>query len=274
MKCMRKYFIQWASLGFLILCTQVSYAEAVFIDHCKHGCPTSESGSEVVVVRHLYASAIGEAGLPVWAAYRVFDATVGVASLFPRMWEEERLVSMTNLLPVPDGAQPGFTQPNLENSQDREYRVNEIRLVAEDRGRLTPMTSFASTPYLQELNLLSNMTPMPPDLRLGPWSRLDQAINESTREDGYYYVVSGPVFERDNRGEFVESIVGFFKVVARGDSVAGFLFPPQTKPHVSYCEYQLSLPEIEAKTSIDFFPSRDSAWDTNLAGRFGCSIDQ
>ncbi len=270
MKCMRKFLIQWANLSALMLITHGSFAEQVFIDHCKHGCPTRVNGAETLVVRHLFASSLHGSGLAEWVAYRVFSETVGVASLFPRTWEAERLIQSANSAASLESS-PRYVQPDLANSQDREYRVNEIRLLADDRGRLAPMTSFASTPYLNELNLLSNMSPLPPSLRLGPWARLDQAVNERTAQGGFFYVVSGPLLAPGQSELISENPAGFFKVIAKDAKLAAFLFPADIEPHVSYCQYQLSFDELERLTQIDFFHLAGSDWSENLASDLGCN---
>jgi hypothetical protein len=139
---MRKFLTQWAKLAALMLLSNQVWAEQVFIDHCKHGCPVGGGGAGTLVARHLFAAAINDKGLADWVAYKVFAETVGVASLFPRLWQAEPLIEIAVSKAQLDTS-PRFVQPNLENSQDREYRVNEIRLLNDERGRLAPMTSFA-----------------------------------------------------------------------------------------------------------------------------------
>jgi hypothetical protein len=251
-----------------MLLTNVCLAEQVFIDHCKHGCPVLSNGTETLVVRHLFVSSMNNNGLVQWLAYRVFAETVGVASLFPRTWQAEALVEAAANSPAMLDSSPRFVQPNLENSQDREYRVNEIRLLDDERGRLAPMTSFANTPYLNQLNLLSNMSPLPSDLRLGPWSRLDQAVNEQSVNGGYFFIVSGPlaaVSETNSKS------AQFFKVVAQDNRLAAFLFPADSAPHVSYCQYQVNLDELEKLSQISFFPRFEAVWSEDLAADFGCT---
>ena len=92
-------------------------------------------------------------------------------------------------------SQSNFDQPDLSDAQDRDYRVNEVVFTADGRGRLAPITSFADTPFWDELNNLSNMTTLPNDLRSGAWSRLEQAINELVAYKEELYVVSGPLYE-------------------------------------------------------------------------------
>ena len=271
MKCMRKSLIQWVKFAALMLLANKSVAEQVFIDHCMHGCPVRENGADTLVVRHLFASSMNDSGLVEWVAYRVFADTVGVASLFPRSWQAERLLEAAAQSAPQLDSSPRFVQPNLENSQDSEYRVNEIRLLADDRGRLAPMTSFANTPYLNELNLLSNMSPLPPDLRLGAWSRLDQAVNEESVGGGDYYIVSGPVVADSEATPGRNTSTQFFKVIARDEQLATFLFPSDIAPHISYCQFQSSLAELEELTLIDFFPTYDSAWTEDLAQELGCT---
>lgn len=274
MKCINKFFIQWASIFCLsVVCNSSVLAQQLFIDHCKHGCPSSNETDDVLLVRHLFAASVLDNGLAQWVAYRVFAETVGVASLLPRYWQADRLIQSQTAIEESLDDAPRFIQPDLSDSQDRDYRVNEVTLLSEDRGRLAPMTSFANTPYWNELNMLSNMAALPADLKLGSWARLDQAINEISTQGGYYFVVSGPVYMSDTQQHSIEDPDAFFKIVATGDRIASFLFTTNIKPHESYCDFQSTLDEMQALSKIDFFPKYEESWHENLALELGCSTN-
>ena len=171
MQFTNKFSIQWVSVCLLLAAATIS-AQEINISHCLKSCPDVSRPNNEVVLHHVYAAAvIPETGEVEWVAYRVLPESIGVASLLPRWREADRLLYGAQF-----GADleqsPSFTQPDLSNAQDSEYRTNEIRVAAEDRGRLTPMTSFAATPFWPELNQLSNMSGLPQSMRTGPWSDL------------------------------------------------------------------------------------------------------
>ena len=163
---------------------------------------------------------------------RILPGSVGVASLLPRRWNQESLLPKVQSVEVTSNLS-GLYQPDLSEAQDRDYRVNEFMFNAEDKGRLAPMTSFSGTPYWSELNYLSNMALLPSDLRLGSWSRLDQAVNELVRAVGQVYVVSGPLYDRTNELAIEEGVLEtpskYFKVVATPGAYAAFIFPEKNE---------------------------------------------
>ena len=86
-------------------------------------------------------------GLSDWQAYRVLADSVGVASLLPRVWYEDSLVSpnVASADVIDDDQQ--FVQALPIDVEERSYQLNEIKILPEDQGRLVPMSSFAGTPY-------------------------------------------------------------------------------------------------------------------------------
>lgn len=240
----------------LLLTAATAAAETVHISHCAELCPQAGSAREVVIHR-LYAAAIDpQSGLAEWVAYRVLDGTVGVASLLPRGWQADALLEEPSRQDAVAITAATFVQPDLSNAQDREYRVNELIYPTVARGRLAPMTSFAGTPYWQELNNLSNMAPLPADLRTGSWARLEQAINMLARQEGEVYVLAGPLVRSDDAIEIPQA---YFKAVRRGDRVAAFVFAANLPPHVDYCDQQSTLAAIEAAIGLTLFPGLSAA---------------
>lgn len=280
MKCISKYLTQWASLVAGLTLAGLCFAEQIHIAHCKDGCPvsfvsnTSASQSEIIV-RHLYAASISPTGLAEWVAYRVLPETVGVASLLPRYWRLDELSRVANTLESEVGESTLVVQADLSNSQDRDYRINEVTLLEKDRGRLAPMTSFAGTPYWDELNYLSNMSPLPTALRTGAWSRLDQVINELAQAGISFHVISGPVYSgesEDNSGQVVLERVPelFFKVIARADKLAAFVFPAKVESQSTFCDYSIPLAELSAVSELDFFPNSTNFLPEDLLVDLGC----
>lgn len=266
---MRKYFIPWVS--FCLLLPNWVNAQQVHISHCLKACPTVSKQDNEVALHHLYAASIvPQTGTVEWVAYRVLPDSVGVASLLPRYWLEDELLDAEVRLQISSPA-ANFVQPDLSNAQDREYRISEVQLVSEDRGRLAPLTSFAGTPYWSELNLLSNMSTLPQPLRAGAWSGLDQAINELVQQGPTLYVVTGPITIGGGRDTVTEgNRAGFFKAISDGENVATFLFDARLPPHAHFCEQLSTLETVESAVSLALFPGIGTRQGAELVSQLGC----
>lgn len=277
--CIVKYCIQWVSiLGLLLL--PVSGAQTVHIAHCMAGCPERANSAALdnnqVVVRRLFAASINsENGLADWLAYRVLADSVGVASLLPRAWYEDELLARNSTLSQLLDSAAQIVQSELIEEEERSYQINEITILSEDQGRLVPMSSFAGTPYWSELNYLSNMAPLPSNLRLGSWSRLDQVINELADRVGEVFVVSGPVYRivrnlsTDVQTD-MQSPAAYFKVIATASSATAFIFEHNLPQHAAYCEQISSIENIESETEFELFPQQQNSIQSSLNVELAC----
>jgi endonuclease G len=248
------------------------------------GCPTGTSSSNEIIVRHLYAASINaQSGLADWVAYRVLGDSVGVASLLPRWWQQDDLLLPTASPGGREANGAGFTQPDLRDQPDQSYRINEFVFDSEDRGRLTPLTSFANTPYWEELNNLSNMTPIPVALRIGGWARMEQSINEYAAREGELFVISGPLYEISaplnsrvsgrEADNVAESPSAFFKIVATPTRHAAFLFDRDLPRTAGYCEQRSTIQTIEQRSGLNFLPDLPQQGVADLAVSLGCSAN-
>jgi len=271
-----KYFIRWASLFSLLVATTAN-AQTVHISHCMAGCPVVADSTAIenreLIVRQLYVASISaRSGLADWQAYRVLADSVGVASLLPRVWFEDSLVSRgAAQLEFVDSA-PQIEQDVPVDAEERSYQLDGINLLSEDQGRLVPMSSFAGTPYWSELNFLSNMAALPFELRAGSWSRLDQAINALADKIGEVYVISGPIYSE--RGEEIsEGAVkpsAYFKVISTPESLSTFIFDSDVRQHVSFCDQVSTLKLIEDATGLTLFPQREYVITDTLHAQLTC----
>ncbi|MEQ8954826.1 MAG: DNA/RNA non-specific endonuclease, partial [Gammaproteobacteria bacterium] len=173
------------------------------------------------------------------------------------------------------GFQTSIFQPDLANAQDRDYRLSEVLIESGDSGRLAPMSSFAGTPYWSDLNYLSNMSPLPADLRIGSWARLDQAINELAAERGELWVLTGPLYEIRSSlavtsAEASNRPAGFFKVIAMGNEAAAFVFPAALAQHAHYCAQYRSVAEVQARYGLDLFPASAPTDGAELRAALRC----
>jgi len=275
MEFISNIFIRWVSGFALILVSTFSEAQYIHISHCMFSCPQSDADNDLIV-RHLYAAEINtKNGLADWVAYRVLRNSVGIASLLPRRWDQDSLLSEAQAIETVSNPSILY-QPDLSNAQDRDYRVNEFLFNSEDRGRLAPMTSFSNTPYWSELNYLSNMAPLPSDLRLGSWSRLDQAINELVATIGTLYVISGPLYERKNGANINEEVIEFpkqyFKVIATPQAYASFVFPSDLPIHAEFCAQISSIDQIQQRSGLLFFPRLEEELSPELFEDLRCKL--
>jgi len=281
MKYISKFSIRWASFFCLLVVTTAS-AQTVHISHCMAGCPVATGDTKAsngeLIVRQLFAASISsEDGLADWQAYRVLADSVGVASLLPRVWFEDPLVSQA--ASVADGLDslPRLVYSVSSDAEERTYQTSEITLLSEDQGRLVPMSSFAGTPYWSELNYLSNLAALPFNLRVGSWSRLDQSINALADRLGEVYVVSGPIYSDVDVGGQEEQAVksatkpsAYFKVISTPDSLSAFIFESDIQQHANFCDQISTLDSIETATGLRLFPQRESAFADTLHTQLTC----
>ena len=282
MKYISKSFIRWASVTglsaiTLAAVTQLS-AQTVHIAHCMAGCPVNDGGilpddSELIVRQLFVASINSRTGLSDWQAYRVLADSVGVASLLPRAWYEDSLVSpnVASANVIDDGQQ--FVQALPIDAEERSYQLNEINILSEDQGRLVPMSSFAGTPYWSELNFLSNMAALPFELRAGSWSRLDQAINALANKTGEVFVVTGPIYDDRERvdDDALINPSAYFKVISTRYAMSAFIFSSDVQQHVNFCDQLSTMEVVEGRSGLDLFPQRGNDFTDTLHAQLGCA---
>ncbi len=243
------------------------------------GCPVVADNTAIdnreLIVRQLYVASISaRSGLADWQAYRVLADSVGVASLLPRVWFEDSLVSRGAMqLEVTDST-PQIEQDVPIDAEERSYQLGGINLLSEDQGRLVPMSSFAGTPYWSELNFLSNLAALPFELRAGSWSRLDQAINALADTIGEVYVISGPIYSERGEGvsERAAKPSAYFKVISTPESLSAFIFDSNVRQHVSFCDQVSTLELIEEATGLTLFPQREKSIAATLHAQLTCAF--
>ena len=260
MKYIASISTQWASIFSLLFASAAIQAETVHISHCMGACPVSNANSLndasiEIVVRHLFAAAVNKNnGQAQWLAYKVMPDSVGVASLLPRRWLLDRLMTASSQLEAEAEGGLRVIEPEFLNEEENSYLTSEIQFDSDDRGRLVPMSSFAGTPYWDELNYLSNMAPLPEFLRLGSWSRLDMAVNEYSQRGVEVFVVSGPIMAADAGSGLSLPPQAYFKLISNMDSYSAFIFREDTAQHAEYCEQRVTIEELERRTGLQFFP--------------------
>lgn len=160
-----------------------------------------------------------------------------------------------------------------------------------DRGHQAPLASFSGTPFWEETNLLSNITPQRSTLNQGAWRLLETAVRRLAKasETRGVYVITGPLYERPmpylpHADEVHLMPSGYWKIIATKDGdntrTAAFIFEQETERSADYCEerFQTDIRTIERKTRLNFFhalnvqkqDSLESGLNTLLAD-LGCT---
>ena len=252
------------------------------ITHCNGVCPKFESNLAAsrasIVVHNLYAAGLNvDTGLADWVAYRITKEAVGVASLLPREWQPDRLLRFSIDEQQRELRASEVQLPNISSSVSPYTGTNAPLIEKQERARLAPMTSFANSTYWSDLNNLSNMVPMPASLRLGPWLRLEQRLNDLVAKKDELYVISGPLFLITQPLNTTAINVGFqpaayYKIVVSDSGLATFMFSKDLKQQDRFCSHLGDFRQIEVMSSLEFFPGREFRQSPQLLEDLGCSI--
>ncbi|OOC13643.1 endonuclease [Dickeya dadantii] len=212
--------------------------KATVIDNCAVGCPTG--GSSQTLIREAYTlNNNTTTKFANWVAYKITKTSQ--ASGADRNWKQD-----------PDLPASDTLAPTAYNGANAALAV--------DRGHQAPLASLAGTSDWQSLNYLSNITPQKSALNQGAWARLeDQERVLANRSDvSAVYSVTGPLFEKKIATlPAVPSVhipSGYWKIIFIGTSpdkgiYAAFLMNQDTPKNANFCNYQVTVDSIEAKTN-------------------------
>ena len=219
-------------------------SRASIIDNCEVGCPMG--GSSQTLVREAYTLNNNQhSKFANWVAYKITKASQ--FSGRSRTWKRDPD------LPVTDTLAPAA------------YQGSSVAL-AVDRGHQAPLAGLGGTADWKALNFLSNITPQASALNQGAWKRLeDKERALADRSDvAAVWSVTGPVFERHvatlPATSGVEIPSGYWKIIFIGASpekgeYAAFLLDQATPKSASFCDYQVTVEEVERHTypSLSFW---------------------
>lgn len=274
------YFIYTLFVSLVLVIAPVGLAQTLAISLCQGQCPTYQSISaernSKLVVHHVYAAGLNsQTGLADWVAYRMTDDAVGVASLLSRSWQPDRLVKNNRDLEIMESTESRISLASISQQENPYGGVSPPPKTTEDRARLAPITAFANTPYWSDLNNLSNMVPMPASIRLGPWLRLEQALNTLVATESELYVVAGPLFlitQSLNGTSAASSFnpAAYFKVVVSNEGYAAFVFNEGLQQQASYCDQKTPLDQVETMSGLTLLPDRDFIESSQLLELLGC----
>ena len=214
------------------------HATTTTVDNCEVGCPTG--GSSQTLIRQAYTlNNNPRRKLANWVAYKI--TRTSKASNRAREWKQD-----------PD-------LPAADTLTPADYRRANT-LLAVDRGHQAPLASLGGAADWPALNYLSNITPQEAALNQGAWARLeDQERALADRpEITAVYSVTGPLFERHiatlPAAPGVEIPSGYWKIIFLGDGpqaghYAAFVLDQATPRDADFCDYQVTVAEIERRTS-------------------------
>lgn len=226
---------------------------------CWQGCPISSASDNIRVDRAIYSLSVNPATkFADWASYVVTPDSIGRTA--KRVWRSDPA--------VPADAQ---LEPD-------DYRGAFARLHT-DRGHQVPLASFTNTPFWEETNYLTNITPQKSDLNQGSWMHLENAVRALAFQVGAAWVVTGPLYEQGEEmmqlpGADEPHVVptGYFKVVALNDGrMTAFIFDQDVPRSFAYCDARVTVEDVERRTGLDLFPAAPaSAAHSNIDREIGC----
>lgn len=261
------WVVKVASLTLALAATPAAADQAeIHTFHCLHGCPVGASATNDLIVREIYTlSSNDRTKFADWVAYRVSSETVGPSG--GRRWQADPWLDLEETL----------------EPKDYDGAPDALRI---DRGHQAPLAAFSGTPFAQDTNILSNITPQSSALNQAPWQYLEaqeRALVTRAAEENptpVLYVLTGPLFERvmpempmpsGRRRHRVPS--GYWKVLATPDGrMAAFIFDQDTPRSANYCDFRVSLEAVEIRADLTLFPRLGSRNFTQLDVAIGCAV--
>jgi endonuclease G, mitochondrial len=211
---------------------------------CLGGCPIGTSAQDTIIMHHILVLANDpRTKFADWVAYRITRDTIGTHC--QRRWERD-----------PDISEDDTLEPS-------DYFGIRAALNA-DRGHQAPLASLCGSPYWQEADYLSNITPQKSTLNEGTWEHLERAERDLVYSGfaAAVYSVTGPLYEREigtlPRAHLSHVIPsGYWKIIAVQESdgvhAAAFLMDQNLSKNTYYCTTLVSVQEVERRTHLTFF---------------------
>jgi len=228
--------------------------------HCLHGCPIGTPNIDDIIVREIYTLASNDiTKVADWVAYRVTPDSIGPSG--DRNW----------------AADPWLADEETLEPADYDGAPEVLGI---DRGHQAPLAAFSGTPFKQQTNILSNITPQGSGMNQAPWQRLEGKENDLARAQNIaVYVVTGPLFERmmpklpqANERHRVPS--AYWKVIATTDGrLAAFIMDTTAPRSLNHCAAEVTLDEVELRARLGLFPRLQVRNFTRLAPALGCAAN-
>ncbi|MDR5617566.1 MAG: DNA/RNA non-specific endonuclease [Arsenophonus sp.] len=237
--------------------------------NCGIGCPLG--GSNTTIYREVYTlNNNSNTKFANWVAYLI--TIDSIASGKQRNWKKDPDLS------------------NDETLSPADY-IGANKVLKVDRGHQAPLASLAGLVDLPALNYLSNITPQAAELNQGPWARLEDQERVLAKAGNKVFSVTGPLYEKNigklpnsDKNHFIPS--GYWKVTYINESpekssYAAFIMEQNTSQSRSFCQYQVTVKEIEQRTGLIMWSRLPAniqlaikSTPGKLVEKMGCSIIQ
>lgn len=215
--------------------------------HCKHfllGYPYGAPLTNDLIIRDIYAMSSNDSTkLADWVVWQLTKNNLGDAKT-DRSWEADPWLAEDETL-----------EPN-------DYRGAHGELHT-DRGHQAPLASFDGTPYWEQTNYLSNITPQKSALNQGPWRLLEEAERDLLKKYILIYVMTGPLYEREmpplpGADEYHAVPSGYWRIITTIDEdlglkIAAYILDQDTPRKAVFNDYLVTVDEIERRSGLDFF---------------------
>jgi endonuclease G len=249
----------------ILVVPSVSAQAEVHTFHCLHGCPSGASATNDLIVREIYTlSSNDRTKFADWVAYRVSTDTVGPSA--GRRWQVD----------------PWLEDGETLEPSDYDDAPGVLRI---DRGHQAPLAAFSGTPFREDTNILSNITPQSAALNQASWQFLEARERDLVRADPaapgvrrVLYVLTGPLYERPmpelpmpGGRERHRVPSGYWKVLATdAGEVSAFIFDQATPRSADYCDMRAPLEQVEIRSDLTFFPRLVTRALGSLDAKLGC----
>lgn len=229
--------------------------------HCLHSCPMGTPATNDLIVREIYTlSSNDRTKFADWVAYRVTAQTVGPSE--GRRWQ----------------ADPWLADEETLEPEDYDGAPRTLSI---DRGHQAPLAALSGTPFAEDTNILSNITPQRSALNQSSWQRLEARERVLATQDTdplTLYVLTGPLYERvfqplpmPEGAERHRVPSGYWKVIATEDGrMSAFIFEQETPRAANYCDMRVPLEEVELRSNLTLFPRLQERAFASLDEALGC----
>lgn len=226
--------------------------------HCLWGCPVGAPATNDTIVREIYTLSSNDlTKMADWVAYRVTPQTIA-ASQGKRNYRIDEWIDPSETL----------AEAQYESAP------TALRI---DHGHQAPLAAFSGTPFWDDTNYNSNMTPQASALNQGPWQRLEGwERNVTLSTGGALYVYTGPLYERRMKPlpagpKYHRVPSGYWKVIALPDGrMSAFIMDQNTPRNANHCDYRVPLVEVELRSRLFLFPRRGASELSTLDNLLGC----
>ena len=127
-----------------------------------------------------------------------------------------------------------------------------------DRGHMAPNGDMPDPESQRESFTLANMIPQDPNNNRGLWAKLEGAVRDLVHSDGDIYVLTGPIFNRDDLQRLHNRVTvpsQLYKAVYDPARHAAGVYLTNNAPGPDW--QVISLTELRNLTGVDAFPKLD-----------------